>query len=284
MKLVTVVLTSINRGWEIEEYNLPIRRPRHVAGCDCVNDSKQDVEISKNEKEIKKPSPLWLSNERICGNETVVMGNKKKTVKRTSIEVGGMEAGTQDLKKNRQVTSVSQERGNTTKGSQGFSGDANIRFIGSDIGPFQVTIAPRVGMDPSAIKPLNRFDIGRLLNKSNIKFDEVRSNGRNRWIVNFVNRHEANKALNHPHWKEINFSAFITWHAVHKKVIIRGFPIDVPIEEVLEELKESNEGMIFEDCERMKRRVIIKGISELVDSQSLKITIRSTVFPKYLTL
>lgn len=56
--------------------------------------------------------------------------------------------------------------------------------------------------------------------------------------------------------------------------MIRGIPLEVSSDELLEKLKESNPLLTFNEVECMKRRIITEGKSELIAAESVKVIIR----------
>lgn len=82
------------------------------------------------------------------------------------------------------------------------------------------------------------------------------------------------------------FSLCVPWYLVYRKVVNRGIPTDVPVEEIWKELKESNPRLVFdrENITRLKTRRFINGEASYIDTSSVRLNLRAPTIPDYVIM
>lgn len=122
-------------------------------------------------------------------------------------------------------------------------------------------------------KDLNKFGINTYVN--------IEYSDRISWLLIFESHNLANQTLATLSSSKTCYNAIILLCAIYKKTVIKGIPKDISMEELSTEIRASNPDIFIKDIERMKRRHREKNF-ELVDSESVRITMRAVMYPDFL--
>jgi hypothetical protein len=122
------------------------------------------------------------------------------------------------------------------------------KYDESDMGPFKMLIRPAAS-DPKS--NLIGVDIGMMLEKPSIYYCRLFLDSRRRWTVLFSSRNMANSLVDHIGTKENKLEAFIPAIVIVEKGIIRGTPLDVSTEELLERIRIKNSSLHVSGVKRL---------------------------------
>jgi hypothetical protein len=155
-------------------------------------------------------------------------------------------------------------------------------YSSDDPGPFVVHISRKNSSETNT--PLKAIHIGKILTQANIKNIRkdggVKSVGRNRVAVTFINANDANLLLKSPILTLNKLSANIPSYHISRMGLVRGVPIDWSMHEFVEgtELKEGK-GKILK-ARRLQRKVSRDdGSPAWVPTQSVVVTLEGQSLP-----
>lgn len=119
-----------------------------------------------------------------------------------------------------------------------------------------------------------------------MNYVELSRIGKAKWSIEFDSRSQTNSAMNNRFIKETGkFKLEIPWFLVHRNGVIRHIPISITIDALEEEIKKSNPSMpVIALCRLKKKGRKDDGTFELMDTKSVKITIRSSTCPSHLII
>lgn len=158
--------------------------------------------------------------------------------------------------------------------------EKNFRFESKDKGPFQILLSIRKNHDESENKSILDITVARnLAKKYNIRFDNMEKRGKNKWMLFFRSRDQANNTLSNPLLDDSPYQVEVPWYIVFRRFVISGIPTDISDEELLLELKEQNPDTQFTEIMRFRKSTFSEGKSNYVPLTTIKITIRSTTIP-----
>ncbi|KMQ92690.1 nucleic-acid-binding protein from mobile element jockey-like isoform x2 protein [Lasius niger] len=143
-------------------------------------------------------------------------------------------------------------------------------------GPYTV-FARKLG-DRATTKSIPVIEASRLLSKSNVKFQSIAHYSWNTWMVYFGTFQEANTAVRNQLVKKLGLSLYIPRYRVQRKGVVRGIPLDIPLNELNEAIKYENPSTSIDNLFRLKRKDEIT--KKWVDSQSVCITFKGQDLPR----
>ena len=100
-------------------------------------------------------------------------------------------------------------------------------------GPFEVWVR-YAQQDSSPYPNFNIYSVGKIVNKRYKSIIEVRKDGRSNGVIIFKDRKEANAAFNDKTFTDNKMITFIPNFRKERKGVLRGIPIDLKEEELLE--------------------------------------------------
>lgn len=117
----------------------------------------------------------------------------------------------------------------------------------SDPGPFKAIVTKRIEeTNVQSIKPPMDIEVSRTLLRMGVNFSLLEKISRFKWEITFESRDRANNTINNEYVQKSSYNIEIPEYLLYRKVIIKGIPVDISKEEFLEELRASNNGLIYE--------------------------------------
>lgn len=163
-----------------------------------------------------------------------------------------------------------------------FKHGGSEKYDKNDEGPFLAVLVQNREADPNPPSPV---ELGRLMCLWGIKFSELIRVTKFSWRVKFSSYHDANNAVDNEYIKKKpGCKLFIPDWMVNRIIVLKGIPVDVAQEELVKEIAANNPELRPIIAERLKRRIIVNGKSEFIDSKSLKITLRTRRIPSSINL
>lgn len=156
------------------------------------------------------------------------------------------------------------------------------RFIETDLGPYK-TILTYAAILGNSQKPPSNSDTKRILHEIDVKYVEIKRIGKIKWAVLFESRLQANIAMEKP-WKKSKYRMEIPWFLVYRNVVIERIPLDTTMEKLEEEIRKSNPLIPVVALFRVKKKVRRENLFELAETESVKITVRSTKCPSHFVI
>lgn len=233
------------------------------------NPSPEDIMSSKLYESLKQEATLKDNR----GSTKKRPGPENKNVATKASKTATCASPKDSGKPSGQVTTVNPTASTPTR---------VLKYIKSDPGPYKVMISLKSTQSQGeSMKPPPVVEISRFLVKCGVRFSLVENISRYKWIASFNNKNDANNTLDNKFIAESKYSVTIPWYMLFRKVIIRGVPTDVSEEELWTELRASNPGLIFdkEDIYRMKRKSLVNGEAQYINSTSVKMSLRSPSIP-----
>lgn len=110
------------------------------------------------------------------------------------------------LNKDSRINSVSSDKSavSTKASPHGFTANTDrngtyprikIKYDKYNSGPYKAIVIKKFNKDSPPPRKLSNVAIGRLITKAGISFTLVERTGRNKWLITFASRSEANKAI-----------------------------------------------------------------------------------------
>lgn len=159
------------------------------------------------------------------------------------------------------------------------------KFTSTDKGPFKILFKIRKELIFSSMRSPSNLTLAHdLIAKYNIRFDSIAKRSKFTWIVTFANREQANNALQNQLLPDSKYETEIPWNAVFRRFVIRGIPTDLEDEYILKELQKSNPDYIINDIYRFKRRIYDNDESTLINTGTIKVTVRGQTIPDSINL
>lgn len=229
---------------------------------DCI-DMKEYENASTKEARTTQLSQMYESLLKEASGEcSANMGRDNQQQKRRAKENSESEG-------NKKAKAVSTETEQPVE---------NPKFKRGDKGPFIIHVRQT---GEATQRPLMILEVGRLMTNINIKYDLIEPYSRKVWKLTFYERETANNALSNKYLEKKELSAFIPRETLSRKGVIHGIPIEISKEEFLQEINQQNPTLKAVDVYRFRRRVVIDNKSELVETQSICLTVRNKDLPAY---
>ncbi|KYN23207.1 hypothetical protein ALC57_04384 [Trachymyrmex cornetzi] len=124
----------------------------------------------------------------------------------------------------------------------------------------------------SSKKRMSLVKISGILNKCNIKFNQVVKYSRDTWKVTFLSKSVANSALTNKLLEEAGIVTFIPRFKISRKVVIKEIPKDMSLDEVKKIVEEENSNVVISNLFRSIRRN--RSTREFEDSEAVCLEIR----------
>ncbi|XP_049871793.1 uncharacterized protein LOC126370813 [Pectinophora gossypiella] len=162
-----------------------------------------------------------------------------------------------------------------------FDHGSKLKFSEHDAAPFIVHVS-RVEEDPSAGLTIRLLKFAQFLYKKSVQGiakDGIRSAGRNRVVVQFVDAKSANDFLDNSLLSENKYKAVIPSYHITRMGIVRNIPIDWTLEELVLAL-ECPPGCRVVKARRLNRKSVKDGQTEWVPTQTVVLTFLSQTLPE----
>lgn len=100
----------------------------------------------------------------------------------------------------------------------------NFHYLSSDKGPFQILLTTHKEQAESVSKVLLDIQVARILTqKYNVSFDNMEKKGKNKWILSFKSKEQANNALSNSLIAESMFQVKVPWYAFVPQIHCRWY-------------------------------------------------------------
>lgn len=141
---------------------------------------------------------------------------------------------------------------------------------------FRVTVVDKTK------KPIPMLTVAKKLTSANVKFLSVTKYSRNTWIVTFPSKAAANASLSNKYITEAGFSAYIPGYKLSRKIVIRGIPNDMSMEEIKLAVEDENQSILVDKIFRLRRKEV--ATNEWVETETVCLHIRGEVLPELLKI
>lgn len=142
----------------------------------------------------------------------------------------------------------------------------NLKYNRTDKGPFHVIVEKQ---------DLNLYKLSKELKLNRIDVELLDQINKRKAKLTFKIWHEANKLIDNELLKKNEYKCFIPEMYVHTVGVVRGLPIDITKEEIIENYQCSE---LLVSVERITRWLFDQNRSE--DTETIKLTFRSRVLPE----
>lgn len=165
-----------------------------------------------------------------------------------------------------------------TTRNTGTSETAELKYVSTDLGPFEVTISDK----DDKFRSLGT--IARMLCKFEINFSNVTKNGRNKFAVTFKNYKDANAIITDPRIRSEKLKASIPRYKLIRKALVREVPTEVGIEEIIDTINKENRELHVVDAYRLRKRSFGAEKVEFIDTETVCVFLRSQLLPKQIIM
>lgn len=151
-----------------------------------------------------------------------------------------------------------------------------------DKGPFIVHVS-RNESSPSSGTTIRPIIFGQLLSKNKVKNivnDGVKKIGRNRISVEFKSFKDANDFIINPLLDLYKYTSSIPNYNITRMGLIRGIPIELSMDELVESLSIPEHCGIVLKARRLNRKLVVEGNSSWIPSQTVVLTFKGQSLPE----
>ena len=114
--------------------------------------------------------------------------------------------------------------------------------------------------------------------KNKVNFKSIESHSKNTWKITFETMAQANAVIRNKAVKDSGFIAIIPRFKLQRKGVIKGIPVDITNEELLESLRAENPEVAINRIFRLKRRDY--NSKQWINSQSVCVEFKGQTLPR----
>ncbi|KAK9873823.1 hypothetical protein WA026_002181 [Henosepilachna vigintioctopunctata] len=230
----------------------------------------EDVELMK-EAETLSQAIAEMTNKKISTDLTLTRSN------RSSINPGNLSTEITSIET--QITETSTVSLNQNK-DKSLKKKLNLRYTGSDSGPFLIIVESKSNNNIGNIHPMN---LGKKLINSGITgIKNIAKKGKNRLAIEFISGSTANQFIgSNPFLKENDTDVYIPSRMVTCKGVISNVGSEITEEDLI---KRAESRVQILEARQLRRRVAKDGKVEYVPSNSWVLTFQGRNLPEYIGL
>lgn len=153
-----------------------------------------------------------------------------------------------------------------------------------DKGPF-ITHVSRTEPDPASGTSIRPIKMGQLLVRHNIKNitkNGVKSIGRNRVSIEFINAVSANSFLTHSFLPTNKLTAVIPTFNFSRMGLVRGIPVDWSMEDMISYIDLPDGCGEVLKARRLNRKILNNNVAEWIPTQTVVLTFRGQSLPDHI--
>lgn len=145
-----------------------------------------------------------------------------------------------------------------------------------------VLLAKIPSQEKSNRNSVSMLEASKKFISANVKFERVEKYAFNTWKLTFKTKNLANYTISNRILQEMGIRVFIHKYKHSRKIVIKGIPLDMSLEEIKEAIEKENPRIVIVKSFRLKIRDRVT--KQRVDSTSICLEIRGETIPEALII